>query len=40
LIKHAEKGCHAVQSLRNPVPVSYDFDLNGETLKLEQGQLA
>ena len=32
LAAHAERACHAAQSLRNPVPVSLDTVLNGELL--------
>ena len=32
LAAHAERACHAAQSLRNPVTVSLETVLNGETL--------
>jgi organic hydroperoxide reductase OsmC/OhrA len=32
LVAHAEMGCHAAQSLREPVPVSFETRLNGEAL--------
>jgi organic hydroperoxide reductase OsmC/OhrA len=32
LAAHAERACHAAQSLRNPIPVSLETVLNGETL--------
>ncbi len=32
LITHAENGCHAAQSFRNPVPVSLKVQLNGNPL--------
>jgi uncharacterized OsmC-like protein len=34
LIKHAERACHATQSLRQPVPVSLEVHLNGQRLPL------
>ena len=34
LIQHAERGCHAEQSLRNPVPVTTTATLNGKRLEL------
>ena len=27
LIDHAERGCHAAQSLRNPVPVTFETEI-------------
>lgn len=30
LIEHSERGCHAAQSLRNPVPVEMEFSINGK----------
>lgn len=32
LVAHAERACHAAQSLRHPVPVSLDATLNGTPL--------
>ena len=32
LVSHAERACHAAQSLRHPIPVSLEAVLNGETL--------
>jgi len=32
LAAHAERACHAAQSLRHPIPVSLETVLNGETL--------
>ena len=34
LIEHAERACHAAQSLRQPVPVSLEVQLNGQLLPL------
>jgi organic hydroperoxide reductase OsmC/OhrA len=34
LIEHAERACHAAQSLRQPVPVSLEIHLNGRPLPL------
>ncbi len=34
LIEHAERACHATQSLRQPVPVSTSVQLNGQPLPL------
>ncbi len=34
LIEHAERACHATQSLRQPVPVSLEVHLNGQPLPL------
>ncbi len=34
LIEHAERACHAAQSLRQPVPVSLEVHLNGQLLPL------
>lgn len=32
LIAHAEKGCHAAQSLRNPVEVVFEAHVNGTAM--------
>jgi hypothetical protein len=32
LIDHAERACHAAQSLRHPIPVRLEGRLNGEQL--------
>lgn len=32
LAAHAERACHAAQSLRNPIPVSLETTLNGAKL--------
>jgi hypothetical protein len=34
LIEHAEQACHAAQSLRQPVPISLEVQLNGQPLSL------
>jgi uncharacterized OsmC-like protein len=34
LIEHAERACHAAQSLRQPVPVLVEVHLNGQPLPL------
>ena len=34
LIRHAERGCHAEQTLRNPIPVATTATLNGTKLEL------
>jgi len=34
LIRHARRGCHAEQTLRNPIPVTTTARLNGDTLDL------
>ena len=34
LIEHAERACHAAQSLRQPIPVSLEVQLNGQLLPL------
>jgi len=34
LIEHAERACHAAQSLHQPVPVSLEVHLNGRPLPL------
>jgi organic hydroperoxide reductase OsmC/OhrA len=34
LIQHAERGCHAEQTFRNPVPVTTAATLNGKKLEL------
>jgi len=35
LVAHAERACHAAQTLRQGVPVTLDAKLNGETLSTE-----
>jgi organic hydroperoxide reductase OsmC/OhrA len=35
LMKHAENGCHAAQSFRNPVTVSFEIRLNGQAMELD-----
>jgi uncharacterized OsmC-like protein len=35
LVAHAERACHAAQSLRQPVPVELSVDLNGRQLTIE-----
>jgi organic hydroperoxide reductase OsmC/OhrA len=32
LIAHAERGCHAEQTLRQPIPVKTSVTLNGQSL--------
>jgi organic hydroperoxide reductase OsmC/OhrA len=32
LVDHAERACHAAQSLRHPIPVRLETRLNGEQL--------
>jgi organic hydroperoxide reductase OsmC/OhrA len=32
LLEHAERACHTAQSLRNPVSVALEVQLNGEPL--------
>lgn len=32
LVQHAERACHAAQSLRHPIPVSLAASLNGERI--------
>jgi organic hydroperoxide reductase OsmC/OhrA len=32
LVAHAERACHAAQSLRHPIPVTLDATLNGAAL--------
>jgi OsmC-like protein len=32
LVEHAERACHAAQSLRHPIPVSLHAELNGRGL--------
>lgn len=32
LAEHAERACHAAQSLRRPIPVTLEATLNGERL--------
>lgn len=32
LAEHAERACHAAQSLRRPIPVTLETTLNGERL--------
>ena len=34
LIEHAERGCHAAQTFRKPIPVTTSATLNGKTLAL------
>jgi organic hydroperoxide reductase OsmC/OhrA len=34
LITHAERGCHAARSMREPVPVLIEAVVNGETLAM------
>ena len=34
LIQHAERGCHAEQTMRQPVPVTMSATLNGKKLEL------
>jgi uncharacterized OsmC-like protein len=34
LVAHAERACHAAQTLRHGVPVTLDARLNGESLPL------
>lgn len=34
LILHAERGCHAAQTMRKPIPVKTTALLNGEALEL------
>jgi uncharacterized OsmC-like protein len=36
LVEHAERACHAAQSLRQPVPVVLKVHLNGEPLTLSE----
>jgi uncharacterized OsmC-like protein len=33
LAAHAERACHAAQSLRHPIPVTLETTLNGEKLE-------
>jgi organic hydroperoxide reductase OsmC/OhrA len=33
LIDHAERACHAAQSLRHPIPVRLEARLNGDQLE-------
>jgi organic hydroperoxide reductase OsmC/OhrA len=33
LVTHAERACHAAQSLRHPIPVSLETTLNGARLE-------
>ena len=35
VVRRAEANCHAVQSLRNPVPVFPVLELNGEQIPLD-----
>jgi len=35
LAAHAERACHAAQSLRHPIPVNLETTLNGTTLEAE-----
>jgi organic hydroperoxide reductase OsmC/OhrA len=34
LVAHAERGCHAAQSLRHPIPVRLESTLNGTPLEI------
>ncbi len=34
LIRHAERGCHAEQTFRKPIPVETTATLNGKKLEL------
>lgn len=34
LIQHAERGCHAEQTIRKPIPVTTSATLNGKKLDL------
>ena len=34
LIDHAERGCHAAQTFRRPIPVTTSATLNGKKLEL------
>jgi organic hydroperoxide reductase OsmC/OhrA len=34
LIQHAERGCHAEQSFRKPIPVTTTATLNGKKINL------
>lgn len=34
LIAHAERGCHAEQTIRRPIPVKATARLNGDVLEL------
>jgi hypothetical protein len=34
LIQHAERGCHAEQTFRKPIPVTTSAVLNGKQLEL------
>jgi len=34
LAAHAERACHAAQSLRNPIPVTLETRLNGTSLNV------
>ena len=34
LVVHAERGCHAAQTIRKPIPVKTTARLNGEALDL------
>jgi|SRR5919199_6689378 organic hydroperoxide reductase OsmC/OhrA len=34
LVRHAERGCHAAQSLRHPIPVKLEARLQGEDLEV------
>jgi len=36
LIQHAERGCHAEQTFRNPIPVATSARLNGKKLELQR----
>lgn len=39
LIRHAERGCHAAQSFRQPVPVSLEAVVNGVSKIISQDGL-
>jgi len=36
LIQHAQRGCHAEQTFRQPVPVTTSATLNGKKIELSQ----
>lgn len=40
LARAAEAGCFVIQSLRNPIPLSYQVSLNGQELDLQRGREA
>ena len=35
LVRHAERACHAAQSLRHPIPVRLTAELNGQEFAVE-----